>query len=146
FATNRAMIVVAPGNPLGITGVDDLTDPDLIVVTCAPAVPCGGYATQIFDTADVSVTPDSLERNVKSVVTKVALGEADAGIAYATDVTASDGDVWGVDIPDDLNVVAEYPIAIVAETTSPGPAAAFIEFVRSPAGVALLTEYGFGAP
>ena len=73
------------------------------------------YAAQIYENAGITVTPKSLEENVKAVVTKVTLGEADAGIVYATDVTAAGADAEGVEIPDDINVVAEYPIAALAE-------------------------------
>ncbi|MEX1105066.1 MAG: molybdate ABC transporter substrate-binding protein, partial [Ilumatobacteraceae bacterium] len=89
FATNLAEIIVGPGNPTGITGVADLANPDLIVVMCAPEVPCGKYASKVFEQAGMTVTPKSLEENVKAVVTKVTLGEADAGIVYLTDVTAA---------------------------------------------------------
>jgi molybdate transport system substrate-binding protein len=146
FAGNRSEIVVAPGNPLGIDGVADLADPDLVVVTCAPEVPCGSYASQIFDLAGVEVTPDSYEENVKAVVTKVRLGEADAGIAYATDVAAAGGDADGVPIPTDVNVVAEYPIAVTTEATNPDGGQAFVDFVLSDTGRQILTGFGFSSP
>lgn len=144
FATNSAAIMVAPGNPLEVTGVADLASDDLVVVVCAPEVPCGTYASQIFDNAGVEVTPDSFEENVKAVASKVTLGEADAGIVYATDVIAAGPAAAGVPIPEDVNVVAEYPIATIDEA---GLAAAdFIDFVLSPAGQAILAKFGFGAP
>lgn len=146
FATNRAAIIVAPGNPLGITGVGDLEDDELILLTCAPEVPCGSYATKVFDRADVRVTPDSYEENVRAVVAKVVLGEADAGIVYATDVMAADDDADGVAIPTELNVLAEYPMAVTAEARNPGGGRAFVDFVLSDAGQAILAEYGFGSP
>jgi molybdate transport system substrate-binding protein len=144
FATNRAEIIVAPGNPLGITGVEDLASDDLVVVVCAPEAPCGKYAAEVFGNAGVEVTPDSLEENVKAVVTKVTLGEADAGIVYTTDVLAAGDDAAGVTIAEDVNVLAEYPIAVV--DSAPAPAQDFIDFVLSPAGQAILGRYGFGAP
>jgi len=144
FATNRAVIVVEPGNPLGISGLADLADSDLVVVTCAPEVPCGSYAAQVFERAGVDVRPDSLEANVKAVVTKVALGEADAGIAYVTDVPAADGDVEGVAIPDDVNVVAEYPLAV---TAGAGPGADdFVDVVLGATGRRILVDHGFEVP
>jgi molybdate transport system substrate-binding protein len=146
FATNVAEIVVAPGNPLGIVGVDDLTNDDLILVMCAPEAPCGSYAARIFDNAGLVVTPDSFEQNVKSVVTKVTLGEADAGIAYATDVAAAGDDVDGVEIPPALNVVAEYPIVVTTEAPDPEAAQAFVDFVISDAGQTILAGYGFRSP
>jgi molybdate transport system substrate-binding protein len=145
FATNRSEIIVAPGNPLGIRGLEDLTD-DLIIVICAPQVPCGAYAAQIFANAGVTVTPDSFEENVKAVVTKVTLGEADAGIAYATDVAAAGDGAGGVEIPVEFNVVAEYPIAITAEAPNPDGAQAFVDFVVSDTGRAILSTYGFTSP
>jgi molybdate transport system substrate-binding protein len=143
FATNLSEIVVAPGNPLGITGVADLADDDLILVTCAPQVPCGRYAAQIFANAEVTVTPDSYEENVKAVITKVSLGEADAGIAYVTDVEAAGEDVDGVEIPADLNEVAEYPIAVTAESPNPVAGRAFVDLVLGDTGQAILARYGF---
>jgi molybdate transport system substrate-binding protein len=146
FATNLLTIIVAPDNPLGITGVDDLANPDLDVVVCAPEVPCGNYANQIFEAAGVAVTPDSFEQNVRGVVTKVTAGEADAGIVYVTDVIAAGDAADMVEIPEDINVVAEYPIATVAESASPEVGEAFIDFVLGSEAQAILAEYGFEAP
>jgi molybdate transport system substrate-binding protein len=146
FATNVAEIIVAPGNPTSIAEVADLSDPDLIVVQCAPEVPCGAYAEQIYANAGITVTPKSLEENVKAVVAKVTLGEADAGIVYATDVIAAGDEASGVKIPTDVNVVAEYPIAATAEAPNPGGAAQFIEFVMSPEGQQILSARGFLPP
>jgi molybdate transport system substrate-binding protein len=146
FATNMLEIIVAPGNPRGITGLADLASPDLSVVLCAPEVPCGKYAQQVLDGAGVSVTPKSLEENVKGVVTKVTLGEADAGIVYVTDVAAAGDKATGVDIPADQNVVARYPIVVTKQAADPGVAQRFIDFVLSDAGQAILASYGFGAP
>lgn len=144
FATNTAEIVVEPGNPLDIAGVADLADSDLIVVLCAPEVPCGAYAEQVVANAGTTVTPSSYEENVKAVVTKVTLGEADAGIVYRTDVIAAGDAAQGVPIPDDINVVAEYPIALVADAPNAAGAQAFIDFVLSPAGQGIVAAYGFG--
>ncbi len=146
FANNLSEIIVAPGNPLGIAGVEDLADPELILVVCAPEVPCGSYATEIFANAGVEASPDSLEENVKAVVTKVTLGEADAGIAYATDVNAAGDDADGVEIPGDLNLVAEYPMVVTTEAPNPEGAQAFIDFVLSDAGQAILADFGFTSP
>jgi molybdate transport system substrate-binding protein len=146
FATNIAQIIVGPGNPKGITGIADLADRGLIVIQCAPEVPCGKYAAQIYENAGVTVTPRSLEENVKAVVSKVILGEADAGIVYATDVIAAGTDAVGVDIAADVNVVAEYPIVITKDSANTTGASAFIEFVLSDPGRRILTAYGFGLP
>ena len=146
FATNLAEIIVGPGNPKGITGVADLAKPDLTVVLCAPAVPCGKYAAKIFENAGVSITPKSLEQNVKAVVTKVTLGEADAGIVYVTDVTAAGAKAQGIEIPANVNVIAKYPIAVTKGTKNSAGAQAFIDFVTSDAGQKILASFGFRAP
>lgn len=141
FASNRAEIIVAPDNPLGIERIEDLTDPELVVVVCAPEVPCGRYAADVFDAAGIEVTPDSLEENVKAVVSKVTLGEADAGIVYATDVRSAGDAATGVPIPGEINVTAEYPIVAIGDE-----GADFVDFVLAPAGQQLLASFGFGAP
>lgn len=146
FATNSLQIIVEPGNPEGITGVADLADPDLVYLTCAPEVPIGRYAAQVLANAGATVTPASFEENVNGIVTKVTLGEADAGIVYRTDVTAAGAEAEGVDIPADLNVVATYPIVATAEADDPAGAEAFVEFVLSEQGQKILDSYGFGAP
>ena len=143
FATNHPEIIVAPGNPLGIDGLGDLAERDLVVVLCTPEVPCGAYADQVIRRAGVSVTADSLEENVRGVVTKVTLGEADAGIVYRTDVLAAGAEADGVGIPAAGDVVAVNPI--VSESGGAG-AARFVESVKGPIGQELLASYGFGAP
>jgi hypothetical protein len=112
----------------------------------AEEVPAGKYAKQILDRAGVSVRPVSQEDNVKAVVTKVSLGEADAGIVYVTDVTAGGGKVEGVDIPEDQNVTATYPIATVKASQAPEAAQAFVDLVLSAEGQQVLKEYGFLPP
>jgi molybdate transport system substrate-binding protein len=146
FATNVLTIIVPAGNPAGVTGVEDLANPDVKVVLCAAEVPCGNYANQILDAAGVDVTPVSLEENVRGVVTKVTSGEADAGIVYVTDVTAAGDDAEGVEIPEDINVLAEYPIATVGASENQGLGEAFIDFLTSDDGQSIMSRYGFGAP
>jgi molybdate transport system substrate-binding protein len=145
FATNLLTIIVAPGNPEGIAGVADLANSDLITVICAPEVPCGRYADEIFTKAGVTVTPDSLEQNVRGVVTKVTAGEADAGIVYVTDVIAAGDDAAMVEIPADINVLAEYPIATTKDSTNAEAGEAFIDFLTGSDGQVIMAEYGFGA-
>ena len=146
FATNLLEIIVGPGNPQGVTGVADLANENLIVVTCAPEVPCGKYAAQVFESAGVTVAFKSLEENVKAVVSKVILGEADAGIVYKTDVDAAGDKAAGVEIPTDINVLAEYPIAVTKDAPNAEGAQAFIDFVQSEQGRGILASYGFLAP
>lgn len=143
FARNKLEIVVAPGNPKGITGLADLAKPGVIYITEAPTVPAGKYALQALKMAGVTVTPRSLETDVKSVVSKIELGEADAGIVYTTDVTAAGSKVAGVPIPDADNVIATYPIVAVKATANAAAANAFIAYVLSAAGQAKLQSYGF---
>lgn len=146
FATNSLQIIVEPGNPKGITGVADLADPDLLYVTCAPEVPIGKYGAQVLAAAGVTVTPVSLEENVKGIVTKVTLGEADAGIVYTTDVIAAGDQAEGVDIAADINVTATYPLVVTAEAPNADGAQAFVDFVLSEQGQKILGTYGFTAP
>jgi molybdate transport system substrate-binding protein len=143
FAHNRLSIIVAKGNPKGIHGLADLSRPGLVVVLCAVEVPCGKFAAQSLAKAGATVTPKSLEPNVKGVVSKVTLGEADAGIVYSTDVKAAGAQAEGVTIPPQQNVVADYPIATLKSTKNAALAAAFVAFVRSGEGTAVLTGAGF---
>jgi molybdate transport system substrate-binding protein len=144
FASNLLQIVVEKGNPKGVKTLDDLANPDLKVVLAAPDVPAGKYAAEALNTAKVTVKPVSEEDNVKAVVTKVSLGEADAGIVYVTDVTAGGDKVEGVDIPKDQNVTATYPIATVE--AGKDKAQAFMDLVLSDQGQQVLKKYGFLPP
>jgi molybdate transport system substrate-binding protein len=146
FAANRLEIAVEPGNPLAIGGLTDLADPDLVLVLPAEEVPAGQYARQALDAAGVEVTPSSLEQDVRAALSKVALGEADASIVYASDIVASDGRADGVAIPAEQNVPASYPIAVLADAPNPVAAEAFVAFVTSDAGQQILTTNGFATP
>ena len=146
FATNRLQIVVAPGNPKHIIGLAGLAGAGVAVDLCQPAVPCGTYAAQALGKAGATVKPVSQETDVKGVVIKVELGEADAGIVYATDVMAAGSKVTGIDIPDDQNVVARYPVAVLKVSTNAAAARAFNDFILSSDGQAILRGYGFSAP
>jgi molybdate transport system substrate-binding protein len=146
FASNLLQIVVEKGNPKGVKGLDDLASNDLKVVLAAEEVPAGKYAKQILDRAGVRVQPVSLEDNVKAVVTKVSLGEADAGIVYVTDVSAGGDRTDGVDIPTEANVVATYPIATVKASGNQQQAQAFVNLVLSDQGQQVLQKYGFLPP
>jgi len=146
FATNSMSIIVAAGNPKGIASLADLADPDLVVVLCADEVPCGTYAARVIDTAGVAITPKSLEQNAKAAVSKVIAGEADAAIVFNTDAVAASTSATGIDIPADIDVVAEYPIVTLAGSTNGTMARDFVDFVISAAGLAILKAHGFGAP
>ncbi len=144
FATNEMVLVVEAGNPLGIDGLDALADPDTVVVVCAPEVPCGRYAASIVDGAGIVPEIDSYEANVKAVVTKVTLGEADVGLVYRTDAAAAGEDVSTVELPPEANLTAEYPVVGVSGAGASSDA--FIELVLGPIGRGILTENGFGVP
>lgn len=146
FAGNRLEIVVAKGNPKHISDLADLARSDLKVVLGEPFEPAGKYAAQVLAEQHVTVRPVSFEDTVKSEVTKVSLGEADAGIVWVTDVAAAGGSVDGVPIPNDQNVVAKYPIAVVKASKLTANARAFVDFVLSAHGQLTLQKFGFLPP
>ena len=142
FVHNRLEIAVERGNPKGIHTLDDLARAGVVVVLADPSVPAGKYAQQALTKAGVTVHPKSLEPQVTGVVSKVALGEADAGIVYVSDIVTS-GEVDGIAIPDGQNVIADYPIATVKGAQDAGAAGAFIAYVLSSQGQAILAQDGF---
>jgi molybdate transport system substrate-binding protein len=146
FATNRLEIAVEAGNPKGIDGLGDLARGDLKVVLAAEEVPAGRYAREALDAAGVAVTPASLETDVRAVLSKVALGEADAGIVYASDVVAAGDSVAGVEIPDEHNVIASYPAATVATAPNARAANAFVSYLMTEQARAMLQDHGFSRP
>lgn len=157
FVTNRLVLIVPADNPAGITTLADLAQPGVRLVVAVPGVPVRGYTDQVI--AALAADPNygaayagsvianiaSEEDNVRQIVAKVALGEADAGIVYASDVTPDvREDVKQIDIPAEVNVTAAYPIAVVAGSDHPDLAQAFIAFVLSDDGQAILAKWGFG--
>jgi len=144
FARNRLTLLVGKGNPKDISTLADLARPDVSVSLCAVAVPCGKYGAQILANAKVTVTPKSLEDNVKGVVTKVQLGEVDAGITYVTDALAAGGATDLVRIPDENNVITAYPIAVPRTVRNDYLARVFIFFLFSPYAQNVLAIHGFG--
>jgi molybdate transport system substrate-binding protein len=159
FARNRLVVVYPASNPAGLQTLSDLARPGLRLVLAAREVPVGQYALMFLDKA--SQQPDfganfkdkvlanvmSYEENVKFVFSKVSLGEADAGIVYTTDITPDSAALVGrLDIPDALNVIAAYPIAALSDSPHPELAAAFIDYVLSPEGQAILNKAGFISP
>jgi len=146
FARNVLQIAVPRGNPAGIRGLADFSEPGLRLGLCAGEVPCGDLARQALRNAGVVPAPDTNEPDVRALLTKIELGELDAGITYVTDVASSRGTVQGIDIPTAWNVVAEYPIAVLADAPNPGGAEAFARFVLSDDGRAILARYGFATP
>ncbi len=145
FVTNLLQIAVPTGNPGGVVGLDDFADEALLIGLCAEDVPCGDFGRQALEKAGVTPSIDTNEPDVRALLTKIEAGELDAGITYVTDVLSTDG-AEGVDIPEEFNVVAEYPIATLASAPNPDGGAAFVEFVLSEAGQEILTSYGFTSP
>ena len=146
FATNRLEIVVPAGNPADVTGLAAFGDDDLLVGLCAAEVPCGDLGREALANAGVTPAVDTEEPDVRSLLTKVEAGELDAGLVYATDVLAAGDAVEGIEIPAADNVVAEYPIATLAEAGGAEVADAFVAYVLSDAGQDILTSYGFDSP
>lgn len=155
-ARNRLAIVVAAGNPQRIGRLADLARSGLGVVLCAPGVPCGRLAAAALDKAGVVVRPVSLEANVKAVVARITLGQADAGLVYATDVRAAGPRAEGVPLDaslvGDRSLEAAYPMAvIVGHGGGTGGerravARAFVAFTRSAPGQRFLAAAGFLPP
>lgn len=146
FASNRLQIAVAAGNPKKIAGLADLARTDVVLVLAAPTVPAGKYALEALTKAGVTAKPVSQEVDVRAVLNKVSLGEADAGIVYVTDVMSATGRVTGVDIPEQQQVIAHYPIAVVKGSKNAPLANRFIDYVVSPNGQSTLAEFGFSKP
>ena len=145
FAHNKLEIFVQPGNPKQIKTLNDLGRSDVKYVTTEDNVPAGKYAAQTLAKANVRVQPVSKEVDVKAAVAKVAspVLEADATIVYQTDVKAAGSTGQGVEIPDDQNVIATYPIAILKATKNPTGAQAFVDAILSGSGQAALEARGF---
>lgn len=146
FATNTLEIAVPPGNPAGVESLQDLADPDVKLVLCAPAVPCGAASAKVADTSGVDLRPVSEEQSVTDVLGKVTAGEADAGLVYVTDVAAAGDDVEGVEFPESSNAVNTYPIAPVADADQAELAQEFVDLVLSDDGRRTLAGFGFAAP
>lgn len=144
FATNTLAIAVPSGNPARITGLRDFADTARFIGLCAEVVPCGAYAKALFERAGIVPSVDTHEPDVRSLVTKIALGEIDAGIVYRTDITASNGALEAISIAPEFNIAATYPIAVV-NPSSP-MAVAFVAFVQSTTGRGILHRYGFTTP
>ncbi len=148
FAKNKLTILVPRGNPKKIISLSQLTNSSLAVVTCVVSQPCGKYAAQVFTAAGITVASKSQETSVSGVVSKVALGQADAGIGYITDALANEKTLDYVIIPDEQNVVATYPIARSATVAKDRKYAvdAYLSFVSSSSGKLIFTKLGFSLP
>jgi len=156
FAKNRLVVIVPTDNPARIQSLHDLAEPGILLVVAAPDVPVRDYTDTMLER--LAADPDygveyrervitnivSEEPDVRQVAAKVALGEADAGIVYRSDVTPDIiADVLTIPVPDAYNTIATYPIAITNDTTQPELAQAFVDYVLSNAGQDTLVRWGF---
>ncbi len=146
IAKNRLVIAAGKGNPFKIDELKDLADTKLKVVLAAPEVPVGRYSKQILDAQKVEVKPVSQEPNVRAVLGKVEMGEADAGLVYKTDSAKSGDKVVTVEIPDEQNAVASYPAATLKQSKNTEAAAAFVAWLSTPEAQKILQEAGFQQP
>lgn len=153
FLTNKLVVILPAGNPAGVEKLEDLAKPGLKLVLAAEEVPVGNYSRQSLEKMNGSFGADfkdkvlanlvSNEDNVKQVVAKVQLGEADAGIVYTSDAVAAP-DLKAIEIPTELNIIAKYPIAALSKSDNADLAGAFVAYVLSPEGQAILKKWGFG--
>lgn len=155
FANNRLVVIVPASNPAGIHELTDLAAPGLKIVIGDTTVPVGNYTRTVLalltnssegftDYKDkVMANVVSMESVVSNVVTKVSLGEADAGFVYTTDAASAGSNVGQIAIPDQYNVIAIYPIGVLAGSTESAEARTFVDYVLSAEGQAVLAKYGF---
>ncbi len=155
FLNNKLVVILPANNPAGIDSLEDLANAGIKIVFAAEEVPVGKYTREALDLMNGSFGADfkdkvlanvvSNEDNVKQVVAKIQLGEADAGIVYTSDAVAAP-ELQTIEIPAELNVIAKYPIAPLVESANADLAQAFIAYVLSDEGQAILQKWGFAAP
>jgi molybdate transport system substrate-binding protein len=147
FARNRLAIVTQPGNPTGIRTLADLADAE-VVSLCAEDAPCGRFAQEVLEGAGVAIDEGSVTRgqNAKATLTAVTDGDAEAAIVYVTDAATAGDAVTVVELPDEQNVVAVYPIGVLADASNGPVAEAFVAHVLGEEGQAVLADRGFLPP
>jgi molybdate transport system substrate-binding protein len=146
FAKNELEIAVSPSNPDHIASLADVTKSGVKLALCAATVPCGAAATKAFAAATLTPHPVTLEQDVASVLTKVELGEVDAGIVYQTDVKSAGSKVVGVNFAEAASAINTYPVVVVKTGKNPTAGQAFLDYVVSPAGQQVLQAAGFQRP
>ncbi len=146
FAANTLQIAVPPGNPAGIARLSDFADADLTIALCAPEVPCGAAAEQVFAAAGVVPAPDTLAPDVRAALSQVELGEVDASLVYRTDVIAAGDAVEGIAFPGAADAVTDYPITVLTQAPNDAAARAFVDHVLGPDGQRVLADAGFQSP
>ncbi|MCA2216446.1 molybdate ABC transporter substrate-binding protein [Jidongwangia harbinensis] len=146
FARNQLVIAVPKGNPRRITTPAALAGRDVKVALCAAQVPCGSAAATALAAAGVEVTPVTQEQDVKAALAKVKLGEVDAALVYRTDARSAAAEVDAVEFAGSARAVNDYPVVALTDAPNPDGAAAFVAFVRGPAGQQILADAGFQRP
>jgi molybdate transport system substrate-binding protein len=146
FVKNQLVIAVKKGNPKGFTSLAAIAKPGVKVALCAEQVPCGAAAKKALATANIKLTPVTLEQDVKSALSKVTLGEVDAALVYRTDAKAAASSVDGVEFPESADAINEYPIAALKDAPNAAGAAAFVAYVQSDPAQQVLTAAGFQKP
>jgi molybdate transport system substrate-binding protein len=149
FATNRLVVIVPADNPADIRAVEDLTKAGVKLIVAAEGVPVGDYTRQVLEALGLEAALANVvseEDDVKGVAGKIALGEADAGFVYATDVKPVEDDVAVVDIPSDAQPPVEYQVAVVADSEHKDEARAFVDRLLGDEGREALAAAGFGLP
>jgi molybdate transport system substrate-binding protein len=158
LVSNQLVVIIPADNPAGINSLQDLARPGVKLILADSSVPAGQYSLAFLDKATQSADFEpgfknsvlknvvSYEENVRSVLSKVSLGEADAGVVYISDaVTDKEGKLAAIPIPETLNVPATYLIAPIDDSQAPELAMAFVTYALSPAGQTILEQYGFSA-
>jgi molybdate transport system substrate-binding protein len=155
FARNPLMLAVPLDNPrgillpegrAGIPSLADLVTADMTVAVCAPEVPCGAAAAEALEAAGLSDAPDTYEDDVRAVLTKVELGEVDAGLVYVSDVHAAGEAILAYAFSESSRAINSYPIAVLRDAPEPAAARAFVDLVLSDVGRQALTDAGFQPP
>jgi molybdate transport system substrate-binding protein len=146
FAANVLEIAVPAGNPAGVAGLADFAREELALAVCAPEVPCGSAAEDVFAVAGVAAVPDTQEEDVRAALTKVELGEVDAALVYATDVASAGDAVEGIPFPEAEEAVNDYPVCVLEAAPNRAGAQAFVDLVLSDAGRDALADAGFRVP
>nr|WP_281380984.1 molybdate ABC transporter substrate-binding protein [Nocardioides panaciterrulae] len=146
FATNTMVMVAPASNPAGLTGFEDIENPQVTYVACVPTAPCGKVAQALLQDNHVTTKPASLEVDVKSVLAKVTSDEADAGFVYRTDAVAARDRVVSFAVPHAQDEVTTYPIAPLTQSEDADLANAFVDLVLSDTGQQVLHDAGFAKP
>lgn len=158
FARNKLVVIVPQTNPADLKALQDLAKPGIKLIVADKTVPVGNYTLQMLDKLSTDAAFGagfkdaalknvvSQENNVKAVLSKISLGEGDAGVVYTTDAQTAAKQVTMIDVPDQFNVIALYPLATVKDAPNAALAAKWVEFVLSPQGQTILLKYGFIPP